>query len=327
MNSGIFLTEISDNIFQIIRNFENIKKKKVRLYVSVKNVIDIESKILKELSDNNLIYPNSDKIKGSYEELRDIIWDCVIKHDTPDTNKSDNSTETYKKKTDIIELFLEFIDLNKASYNNKIIKTTDVHLEFNKFLNINNSNMECKYNKLLSLLKQHYNVKTRSHEFEDGISQGICFPSLIKDETNIIQNPEWTNPLEKWLNTNYTVTKLQKDRITCEDLYKIYIKSSNTFITQKQFGQFMVILDHKSKSLHGVRYYVGLKALNDLEKNNSTEIPKVNEVEYTPSNIDYSLSNICKNDINDIDEYGLSNMNKKNFQECFKKFNSSIKPN
>lgn len=276
MNSGIFLTEISDNIFQIIRNFENIKKKKVRLYISVKNVIEIESKVLKELSDNNLIYPNSDKIKGSYEELRDIIWDCVIKHDIPDTNKSENSTETYKKKNDIIELFLEFIELNKIKFNNKIIKTTDIHQEFNEFLNNNNSNMECKYNKLLSLLKQHYNVKTRSHEFEDGISQGICFPSLIKSP-DTPQEPTWTNPLEDWLNANYTVTKVQKDRITCEDLYKIYIRSNNTFITQKQFGQFMVILDHKSKSLHGVRYYVGLKS-NEPSPGNSAPLPKVNEV-------------------------------------------------
>jgi len=268
MNSGIFLTEISDNIFQIIRNFENIKKKKVRLYFSVKNVIETESKILKELSDNNLIYPNSDKIKGSYEELRDIISGCVIKHDT----KSEASIETTpynKKKNDIIELFLEFIELNKIKFNNKIIKTTDIHQEFNEFLNNNNSNMKCKYNKLLSLLKQHYNVKTRSHEFEDGISQGICFPSLIKSPETP-QEPTWTNPLENWLNANYIVTNVQKDRITCEDLYKIYIRSNNTFITQKQFGQFMVILDHKSKSLHGVRYYVGLKSIE------TAPLPEIN---------------------------------------------------
>lgn len=278
MNSGIFLTEISDNIFQIIRNFENIKKKKVRLYISVKNVIDIESKVLKELYEANLIYPNSDKIKGSYEELRDIIWDCVIKHDIPDTNKSENSTETYKKKNDIIELFLEFVELKKIKYNNKIIKTTDVHQEFNEFLNNNNSNMDCKYNKLLSLLKQHYNVKTRSHEFEDGIFQGICFPSLIKSQDTPQEPNTWTNPLENWLNANYTVTKVQKDRITCENLYKIYIGSNNTFITQKQFGQFMVILDHKSKSLHGVRYYVGLKSNepSSLVSTSQETIAKVN---------------------------------------------------
>lgn len=270
MNSGIFLTEISDNIFQIIRNFENIKKKKVRLYISVKNVIDIESKILKELSDNSMIYPNSDNIKGSYEELRNIIWKCVIEYDKPD-NILITSTKIYKKKTDVIELFLEFIELNKLNYNNNIIKTTNIHQEFNIFLNINNSNMECKYNKLLSLLKQHYNVKIRSHEFEDGISQGICFPSLIRDQSNTSHESNiWSNPLENWLNTNYIVTKVQKDRITCEDLYKIYIKFSNRFITQKQFGQFMVILDHKSKSLHGIRYYVGLKSIIDTApKNNS----------------------------------------------------------
>ena len=262
MNSGIFLTEVSDNIFQIIRNFENIKKKKVRLYISVKNVIDIESKVLKELSDNNLIYPNSDKIKGSYEDLRHIISDCVIKHDIAKSESVEIVPNNYKKNNDIIQLFLEFIELNKSKFNNKIIRTTDVHQEFNEFLNYNNSNMECKYNKLLSLLKQHYNVKTRSHEFEDGISQGICFPSLIKSQETP-QEPIWTNPLENWLNTNYIVTKLQKDRVTCEDLYKIYIRSNNAFITQKQFGQFMVILDHKSKSLHGVRYYVGLRSINE----------------------------------------------------------------
>ena len=181
---------------------------------------------------------------------------------TGGTHSNTNTKNKSKKQNDIIEIFLQFIELNKNKFNKQILKTMDVYNEFNVFLTANNSNIDCKYNKLLSLLKQHCNIKAKSHEFSDGVAQGIYFPALIKspseDASDTSSETPWINPIESWLTGNYTVTKIQNDRIKCDELYNTYLKYSNSFITQKQFGQYMVILEHKSKSLHGVRYYVGI---------------------------------------------------------------------
>jgi hypothetical protein len=267
MNDGIYLSEVSDDVFQINRNYD--KKKNVKFYMHVDNSRLVESKVVDFLVKDGKMNIHTEMINGKYTELRELIYKFIIENENNNIDSEPNSRGTHsntknksKKQNDIIELFLEFIEMNKNRFNKQILKTMDVYNEFNTFLTANNSNIDCKYNKLLSLLKQHCNIKAKSHEFSDGVAQGIYFPALIKspseDASDISSETPWVNPIESWLTTNYTVTKIQNDRIKCDELYNTYLKYSNSFITQKQFGQYMVILEHKSKSLHGVRYYVGI---------------------------------------------------------------------
>ena len=269
MNDGIYLVEVSEDVFQINRNYD--KKKNVKFYMHVENPRLVESKVVDFLVKDGKMNIHTEKINGRYVDLRELIFKCVLELDQDQdqdntigthSNANTNTKNKNKKQNDIIEIFLQFIELNKNKFNKQILKTMDVYNEFNVFLTANNSNIDCKYNKLLSLLKQHCNIKAKSHEFSDGVAQGIYFPALIKspteDASDTSSETPWINPIESWLTGNYTVTKIQNDRIKCDELYNTYLKYSNSFITQKQFGQYMVILEHKSKSLHGVRYYVGI---------------------------------------------------------------------
>lgn len=265
MNDGFYLSEVSEGVFQINRNYD--KKKNVKLYMHVDNPRLVESKVVDFLVKEGKMNIHTEKINCRYTELRELIYKFIIENDNANETISStynvvNTKNKSKKQNDIIELFLQFIEMNKNKFNKQILKTMDVYHEFNTFLTANNSNIDCKYNKLLSLLKQHCNIKVKSHEFSDGVAQGIYFPALIKfpteDGSDTSSETPWVNPIESWLTGNYTVTKIQNDRIKCDELYNTYIKYSNSFITQKQFGQYMVILEHKSKSLHGVRYYVGI---------------------------------------------------------------------
>jgi len=280
MNDGIYLSEVSEGVFQINRNYD--KKKNVKFYMHVDNPRLVESKVVDYLVKEGKMNIHTERINGKYTEIRELIYKCVIENDNTNNNHINNESGTHnavnlniknksKKQNDIIELFLQFIEMNKNKFNKQILKTMDVYHEFNTFLIANNSNIDCKYNKLLSLLKQHCNIKAKSHEFSDGVAQGIYFPALIKlpseDSSDTSSETPWVNPIESWLTTNYTVTKLQNDRIKCDELYNTYLKYSNSYITQKQFGQYMVILEHKSKSLHGVRYYVGI--LKNTEESTS----------------------------------------------------------
>ena len=269
MNDGIYLVEVSEDVFQINRNYD--QKKNVKFYMHVENPRLVESKVVDFLVKDGKMNIHTEKINGRYVDLRELIFKCVLELDQDQdqdntigthSNANTNTKNKNKKQNDIIEIFLQFIELNKNKFNKQILKTMDVYNEFNVFLTANNSNIDCKYNKLLSLLKQHCNIKAKSHEFSDGVAQGIYFPALIKspteDASDTSSETPWINPIESWLTGNYTVTKIQNDRIKCDELYNTYLKYSNSFITQKQFGQYMVILEHKSKSLHGVRYYVGI---------------------------------------------------------------------
>lgn len=79
------------------------------------------------------------------------------------------------------------------------------------------------------------------------------------------------NPVGLWLYTKYEITGSQHDMITRNDMFNAFIADNGHVITQKAFSEDMAKNDIDVKTIHGIRYYYGMKRKPEEETKEDEE--------------------------------------------------------
>ena len=106
-------------------------------------------------------------------------------------------------------------------------------------------------------------LKTYNTYIKD--NQSIIDPAEVIAETNTYL--EENNPVAGWLPNMYEITKWAGDREKVEDVYNNYNNyfPKNPYYNKKKFGDFMALINFKSKVSNSIRYYEGIKIKSKIK--------------------------------------------------------------
>lgn len=125
------------------------------------------------------------------------------KHDTKTGKKDTNEIQPQPKPVPVPEppkkqepntikdpdlIIKEFMDMKKTTYNGRCVKSVEVYQDFCKWKDENFERVDGRYithAKLSRVLVNGYGVQSRTHRFEDGVAQALCFGDLATSQQEI----------------------------------------------------------------------------------------------------------------------------------------------
>jgi hypothetical protein len=205
----------------------------VHFAIHSKNLIYDENKVYNIFCTKFKARPDIGKeyFEGNIRDMSDTISkyiyeDAILPVKTMEDQKEEENIKIEQKfiKKDITIVIMEFLDIHRIEFSEKIIKSKDVYQKLIDWVEIKKYNIFISHTKMTRDLIKIYNITAKTHRFEDGVDQALIFPHLLNIE--IVKNSENINvdPILKFFAYFVEKNVHKKDSIiTTNELYNNFI--------------------------------------------------------------------------------------------------------
>jgi hypothetical protein len=163
---------------------------------------------------------------------------------------------------------MNFIDANRVTFNNKIIKSKEVFDQMLVWFNERGINTRITFNKMIAIITKSFSVTNKPQMFDDGVADALLFPSLVLCEDQ-----------------NISMTDEEKIKRFIEEYI---VKDSTSFMTLKSVKEVFVNSRYFYGKIQMIKSY-----LEDILKTICIEEKKINGIKYRNVFLGYKLNAPC----------------------------------